>query len=62
MDDTAIVLDDSEKLMLMCMAGAVARPNLGVDMQHWMYLEHNELLLVATSVSELFDFFLEHTK
>ena len=60
MDDTAIVLDDSEKLILMRMAGAVAVPNDGVP--HWMYLEHNELMLVATSVSELFDFFLEHKK
>jgi len=60
MDDTAIVLDDSEKLMLMRMAGMVAVPNDGVP--HWMYLEHNELMLVATSVSELFDFFLEHKK
>lgn len=60
MDDTAIVLDDSEKLILMRMAGAVAVPNDGVP--HWMYLEHNELMLVATSVSDLFDFFLEHKK
>lgn len=60
MDDTAIVLDDSEKLMLMRMAGMVAVPNDGVP--HWMYLEHNELMLVATSVSDLFDFFLEHKK
>lgn len=58
MDATAVVLDDSEKLMVMCMAGMVAQPDK--DIGHWMYLEHNELLLVATSVSELFDFFLQH--
>ena len=58
MDATAVVLDDSEKLMVMRMAGAVAQPNGGIE--HWMYLEHNELMLVATSVSELFDFFLQH--
>lgn len=58
MDATAVVLDDSEKLMLMRMAGSVAQPN--GDIEHWMYLEHNELMLVATSVSELFDFFLQH--
>jgi hypothetical protein len=58
MDATAIVLDDSEKLMLMRMAGAVAVPNDG--MPYWMYLEHNELMLVATGVSELFEQFLHY--
>lgn len=58
MDATAIVLDDSEKLMLMRMAGAVAQPN--GDIEHWMYLEHNELMLVGRSISELFESFLQH--
>lgn len=58
MDATAVVLDDSEKLMLMRMAGTVAQPNEGVS--HWMYLEYDGLLLVGQSISELFEFFLRH--
>jgi hypothetical protein len=58
MDATAVVLDDSEKLMLMRMAGTVNAPRK--DRPFWMYLEYDELLLVGQSISELFEFFLRH--
>lgn len=58
MDATAVVLDDSEKLLLMRMAGSVGEPKKGSPF--WIYLEYNELMLVGKNVSELFDFFLQH--
>jgi protein required for attachment to host cells len=59
MDATAVVLDDSEKLMLMRMAGKVGVPN--ADVQYWMYLdEHKELMLVGQSISDLFEQFLQY--
>ena len=58
MEAAAVVLDDSEKLMLMRMVGTVNEPRK--DRPFWMYLEHKELLLVGQSISELFEFFLRH--